>query len=77
MPNILILIYISYSEYWEKSYSKWGDMKMWDPFFFIKNNRDTTDQLSYNALDKELKILIENLKPKTREIEKIRASKTT
>ncbi|CAB4412151.1 unnamed protein product [Rhizophagus irregularis] len=59
-----------YREYWEKPY---GDMKTCDHFFFINKNRDATGQSFHDALGKELKILIENLKPKTREIDKARA----
>ena len=70
-PNNLILIRISYSEYWEKPYFEWGDTKTWDHYFFIKNNRDVMDQISHDALGKELKVLAENLKPRTREIKKV------
>ncbi|CAG8639288.1 9505_t:CDS:2 [Funneliformis caledonium] len=68
-----VLTQLVYREYWEKPYSEWEDVKTWDHLFIIKDNRDATDQLSHDALGKELKILIKNLKPETREIEKARA----
>ena len=54
----------------EECIGRMGDTKTWDRFLFKKNNRDATDHMPHDALEKELKFLIKNLKPRTREIEK-------
>ena len=48
-------------EYWEKSHTQWEDTDMWDRYFH-KNVRDVTRQMSHNALNAYLQILIQKLK---------------
>ncbi|CAG8588889.1 2904_t:CDS:2 [Acaulospora morrowiae] len=59
---------LRYPDYWERSYSQWR-VDTWNQFF-CKKVPGTTKQMSCDALVKELEILINNLKPRSKEIRK-------
>jgi hypothetical protein len=46
-----------------------GNKDTWDHYYYWKNPK-TTEQKSHNALGDELKMLIQNLKPDSKEVEK-------
>lgn len=61
-------------EYWEKPCTLWGNTQIWDSFFYEKNeNQNVSRLISHDALSKELHVLIKNLQPGTKEIEKANA----
>ena len=59
---------LRYADYWRKPQEHWG-VDTWTSFF-CKNNTDTPPQMILTSLIAELKILINNLGSKTREIKK-------
>ncbi|CAG8573720.1 6070_t:CDS:2 [Acaulospora morrowiae] len=59
---------LRYPDYWERSYSQWS-LDTWKQFFYEKIPR-ATKRGSCNALAKELEILANNLKPKSKERQK-------
>ncbi|CAG8725381.1 5154_t:CDS:2, partial [Dentiscutata heterogama] len=48
-------------ECWKQSHIKWGNVDVWNRFYFNKYPRATI-QKSHNDLNTELRILIENLR---------------
>ena len=54
------------SEFWERPYSSWGDKATWNHYYLWKNPK-ATEHDSHNALGDELKSLIRNLKPDSKE----------
>ena len=59
---------LRYGEYWIKPYKHWG-VKTWTSFF-QKNNPNAPPRIVLNSFAAELKVLISNLQPETREFKK-------
>ncbi len=56
---------VRHSSYWERPYTKWR-VSTWDEFYSEKYP-NASRQESHNSLGDELEVLINELKPKTKE----------
>lgn len=68
MLEEVVLRNLRYTDYWKQSYKQWGEVSWTN--FIRKNIPNISPRLSHTYLSAELKILINNLKPGTRELEK-------
>ncbi|CAG8667991.1 9283_t:CDS:2 [Funneliformis caledonium] len=64
IPEV-VLQEVRYRDYWEKSYTLWGNTETWDSYF-QENVQEATRLSSHNALSADLKILIRKLKSGTK-----------